>query len=399
MNYDRNRSNNKNTMTVNIHNKNNYIKNNENVNYNINITQQLINYIYSTVELSRFKYKIIEYESDLTILTKQKHFLSANFNGTNCLLVFTKIRDKFYSFMVDRKTLTYNQNQVNLDTVKIIPVNIRLDNNIYNGTVMDGIFIHSKRTNSKIFVITDVYYFIGKNLTNDDIKHKFMNVTAYLESNLKMDDKFNNLKLTLNKIYEPTEITKLISDMEKSKALDFKGYVFYPSKSGTKLIFLNTDTKQPPNKNIPIYDNQRNDSNKNEADNTNNNPPKNKKYVYVCKTNEPVYATLEIRKTPSPDVYNVFCADREIINGKNCLKLKKLGIALIPDKNCSSNCKNLFNSKMNGKALMKCKFNSDKNKWIPLDENKEKKYPSLLSEIEKYLDILMDSDSDEDNDQ
>ena len=75
MNYDRNRSNNKNNMT--FHNKNNnFSKNTDYHNYGPVVTQQLINYIYSTVELSRFKYKIIEYESDLTVLTKQKHFLS-----------------------------------------------------------------------------------------------------------------------------------------------------------------------------------------------------------------------------------------------------------------------------------------------------------------------------------
>lgn len=397
MNYDRNKSNVKN-ITLNLQNKNKLnFKNNENNNYNLNITQQLINYIYSTVELSRFKYKIIEYESDLNILTKQKHFLSANFNGTNCLLVFTKIRDKFYSFMVDRKTLTYNQNQIKFDSVKIMPVNIRLDNNIYNGTIMDGIYIQNKRTNGKIFVITDIYYFNGKNLTNDDLKHKFMNVTAYLESNLKVDDKLNNIKLTINRLYEPTEILKLITDMEKSKGFDFKGYIFYPSKSGTKLIFLNNDNKQPINKN------QQNE-NLNETElsklvDSKNTVSNKKKYIYICKTNETIYATLEIRKTLSPDVYNVFCTDKEIINGKNCLKLKKLGIALVPDKTCSSVCKNIFNTKLNGKALMKCKFNSEKNKWIPIEEDKQSKYPNLLSDIEKNLELIVESESDEENDQ
>jgi len=394
MNYDRNRSNNKNNMT--FHNKNNnFSKNTDYHNYGPVVTQQLINYIYSTVELSRFKYKIIEYESDLTVLTKQKHFLSANFNGTNCLLVFTKIRDKFYSFMVDRKTLTYNQNQIKLDSVKIIPVNIRLDNSIYNGTIMDGIFIHNKRTKSKIFVITDVYYFIGKNLTNDDLKHKFMNVTAYLESNLKHDDNFNNIRLNINILYEPTEINNLMSAMDKSKSIDFKGFVFYPNKSGTKLIFLNTETKQPPNKNVILNENII--ESKNDNNNTVKSNCKNKRYTYVCKTNDPIFASLELRKTSSPDVYNVFCADKEIVNGKNCIKLKKLGIALIPDKDCSTMCKTLFNSKINNRALMKCKFNSDKNKWIPLhEEDKNIRFPTFLNNIEENLELILESDSDED---
>src|SRR6187397_2240950 len=71
-----------------------------NAGLNVRIKQQLINYIYSTVELSNFKYKIIEYESDLPLLLKQKYFVSANFSGSNCLLVFTKIHDKFCSYLV-----------------------------------------------------------------------------------------------------------------------------------------------------------------------------------------------------------------------------------------------------------------------------------------------------------
>ena len=106
---------------------------------------------------------------------------------------------------------------------------------------------------------------------------------------------------------------------------------------------------------------------------------------------------MELRKTSSPDVYNVFCADKEIVNGKNCIKLKKLGIALIPDKDCSTMCKTLFNSKINNRALMKCKFNSDKNKWIPLhEEDKNIRFPTFLNNIEENLELILESDSDED---
>lgn len=396
MSYDKNRR----TESGNWNNNNNNYnvkkyENNNNNGYNSNITEQLINYIYSTVEISRYKYKIIEYESDLTILTKHKHYVSANFNGTNCLLVFTKIRDRYYSFMVDRKTLTYNINQIKFENIKIIPVNIRLDNNIYNGTILDGIYIYDKKTRNKVFVINDIYYFMGKDMTSDNIQHKYMNITTYLEMNLKNDDRVNNIKISINKLYDPTEILKLNQDMEKLKSFEFKGYAFYPDKSGTKLIFLNNDSKQPVNKMV----NQILDENETPSNSiTEKKISKKKKYTYVCKTDDEIYATLELRKTDSPDVYNIFCAEREIIEGKKCLKLKNLGIALIPNKNCSTKCKTIFSSKINGKALIKCKFHSDKNKWIPLEEDKTSKYPELLSNIEKNLEIILDSDSEEDTD-
>src|SRR5947207_5256190 len=98
---------------------------------NVYIKQQLINYIYSTVELSNFNYKLLEYEADLNLLTKDKYFVSANYSGSNCLLIFVKIKERFFSYLVDRKTLTYNKNSINLDNIKIIPVNIKLDESIY----------------------------------------------------------------------------------------------------------------------------------------------------------------------------------------------------------------------------------------------------------------------------
>lgn len=361
---------------------------------NLDMAKEIINYLYSTIDLSKFKYKIIEYESDLLNLTKQKHYVSANFNGNNCLLIFTKIKDNYYSLMVDRKTLTYSINQIKLNSIKMYPVNIRLDNSIYDGTIIDGIFVLNKKSKSKVFIITDVYYFRGKNMMDDNIQHKFMNVTTYLENNFKHDDKMNNLILTINKLYEPTNINKLVDDMERSKGYDFRGYVFYPDKSGTKLIFLNTDedevhTIENVKQNIKEITDQGSKKENMEMS------KRKKKFKYVCKLDGPIYSTLEIRKTDFPDVYYVYCADKEIINNKNMIKIKKLGIALIPDKNTSVICKNILNSKINGKALMKCQFNSDKSKWIPLEESKSNKIPTMLYDIEKELEIVVYSDSDE----
>lgn len=363
--------------------------------YSGNTLSSILDYIYNSVDLSQYRYKIAEYESDLTIITKEKHMLSANFNGTNCLLLFAKLRDKFYSVLVERKTLSYNRTQLKPESVKITPINIRLSPAIYNGTIFDGTYILDKKTRSKIFVITDVYRFNGKDTCFDDIRHKMANITSYLESNMENDSNINNIKLTINKLYEPTSINDLIADMNKSKNVEFKGFVFYPVKSGTKLIYLNNNNKLPQN----IDDSQAIEK-KNGNINTNtrshnstvNINAKKKKYTYICKTNDPVYCILEVRKTMSPDVYNMYCVEEE----GGYMKLKKLGIAFIPNKQSSLMCKNILNSKINGKALMKCKFDPEKNKWIPIEESKERKYPNYISEIEEKLDIIVESDSDHD---
>jgi hypothetical protein len=423
---------------------------------NIQLKQQLINYIYSTVELSKFKYKLIEYESELGLLSKQKHYLSANFSGSNCLLVFTKIKDRFYSFMIDRKTLSYNPSQINLESIKIMSVNVRLDNSIYNGSIFDGILIQSER--SKTFVITDIYYFRGKDLTNDQINHKMINIKSYIDANLKTDNKINNLELYVNKLYDLSEVETLLNvDIPKAKTHPIKGIAFYPATSGTKLIYLfQNDSKiiTPSNsansmttnsfKNTfagklfsdttttgskhHLYASSSNFVNHNNTNmykenkdtqmtnhfNTNHhssnsvtqanseqvNDTKKKKvgYKYVPKTDKPVVATFDMRKTETTDVYKLYVVEKEMNDDKSkpVLRSKKMGIAYIPSIDSSQNCKNIMISHPNGKALVKCVFRHDKNKWEPIEEDKVRKFPSLLTDIEDMMEIFEESCSDED---
>lgn len=342
--------------------------------------RKVIDYVYSTIELSRYNYKIIEYEEDLTVLTKQKHYLSANLSGNNCLLVFIKLKDKYYSVLINRKTLTYNKNQLKMNNVKIIPVNIRLDNSIYNGSIFDGIYVRNKTSRTNIFIITDVYYFLGKDMSNDNIKHKFKNITVYLENNYKIDPSLNSLKLSINNLYEPTDLRKLNSDIEKTKGFDFKGFVFFPEISGTKLIFLNNNSNNKMNKTVNKIPN---------TNTCNKNSTKSCEYKYISKTNNDIIETLEIRKTDSPDVYIVLCAENKLINNRKRLGLKKLGIALIPDIPCSTMCREVFEKKVNNRALMKCKFDNSKNKWIPLEEDKKSKLPALITKLEEKLERVV----------
>ena len=59
---------------------------------------QLINYVYKTIELSNYKYKLLETENDLESFkeSEYKYFVSANFTGINCLLVFEPIHKVYF---------------------------------------------------------------------------------------------------------------------------------------------------------------------------------------------------------------------------------------------------------------------------------------------------------------
>lgn len=363
-----NNNNNNNNDRRNYHNNGNGMRNEYDLDQ---IDEQkkihVLNYVYSAIEIARFKYKILEYENDLTLLNN-KHYVSANFNGTNSLLVFNKYKNKNYSVLIERKTLSYNPSQVNPQSVKMTDLCIKFDDSIYNGTIMDGTYVLNKRSGNNVFIITDIYVFRGQSLINDNIKHKIQNISAYIDSNLKKDPVAEKVMLTMNKLYDTHEILKLRDDISKSKGFDIKGFVFYPEKSGTRLIFL--DNKLPPlQKDQPLVE--------------------KKQIKYMAKDSTPIYATLEIRKTEQPDVYHVLCAEKDVQFGRNVIKIKKLGIAFIPDNKTSTYCTKTFANKVNGKALMKCEFNGEKNKWVPLSEDTNAKLPDLLESIEKELAVVV----------
>ena len=368
-----------------------------------NLKQQLIKYIYSTVELSNFKYKIIEYESDLPLLSKQKHFVSANFSGSNCLLVFTKMRNKYCSYLIDRKTLSYSQNQVNLDLVKIIPISVRLDNSIYDGSIFDGILIHNNKI--KTFVITDIYTFRGKLMITDKIQYKIMNLVAYLKVNFK-DDKMNTIDIMVNKLYEIDQIEVLVKEhLPSMKNYNIKGLAFYPEMSGTKLIFMldNGQREIVPTEKINQIKTSRFPTNNNELqvkqDNTDNDfLEKNKANIrYIAKSDEPIIATFDMKQTKDTDVYKLYLVESIKRDGKDILISKKMGIAFIPTTECSTLCRDAFCKNPSGRVLMKCQFVNDKSKWQPIEYDKVSKFPSNYYDVEAKLQTLEEPCSDDES--
>lgn len=374
----------------------NYTLHSNNLQIFNNPVQQLISYIYSTVEISKFKYKLIEVEADLPLLSQQKFYISGNYTGENCLLVFIKIRDTYHSFLIDRKTLSYNPAKINYNKVEIIPIEIRLDETIYNGTIMDGILL--QRTPKKVFMINDVYYFRGKNMQNDKIQNKLIELMAYLKSNMTHDNNLSDIDLLVNKLEEFKDIELLVKNAKKSKIYPIKGMAFYPEISGTKLIFLfNNSIKEVNNLKSPLLYHQTLPSKNIESLEDKNH--KKKIVRYICKTNDTqITATFEMRKTEIVDVYKLYLYEKIISNNKAVFKIKRMGIAYIPSKECSILCDNIMSKSLTGRVLVKCKYSPEKEKWVPYEEDTTRKIPDLLSSIENKLDIVEDTFSSSERD-
>ncbi|AYV76876.1 MAG: hypothetical protein Barrevirus2_29 [Barrevirus sp.] len=368
----------------NNYNNNGYRKNNYN-NYQQNdketdndniqgkIKEELINYIYNTITLSNYKYKLIEFDYDLPLLKEKNHLVSPNYNGVHSLLVFIKIQDKFMSVIIDRKTLTYRLDQINYNSVKTITVSIRLDQEVYNGTIIDGVLLYNNNDTNKTFVVNDIYYLRGKDVSADKIQNKMRNFSTYLETVGNPDTDLENLTLIPNKVFELKDIEQLINTyIPKSKnCRAIKGLTFYPEYSGTKLIYLYNNSAQDQNKEVP-------------QSNSVVSQQDDKKVVLEQVVKESIVdAVFKMKKTDIVDVYTLFLGERYQEDGKTMFKYIKVGIAYIPTKECSFFCKEAFTKGETDAILIKCKYDRQKGRWIPNELAKDRKRSDLIQDVMK----------------
>lgn len=377
--------------------------------------EMFIKYIFSNVDLSRYRYKLIDTESDLNSFGDYssddsiKSF-SANFSGSNCLLVFCRLREYNYSFFVDRKTLSYNLAQIDYDNLNIIPAYIKLDSSVYKGTILDGTYIFNNRKKETMYMITDAYMFRGLSMITERLKLKLMRVSSYIEENLSEETK---IQLYVSKLYELKDIKTAIEvDFPKIKEPHIRGLCFYPNTSGIRLIYVfpetthapistthtpaHTPTPAPlPSPSIKITtpkpepEPRLSPTTVPEHDITG-------KVSYVALVEEEISAVLEVKKTGTNDVYKIYMVEEETHGKKKLLKRKKMGIAYIPDKETSILCRNIINKNVSGKALFKCIFNTEKNKWIPREECTTQKLPDKFSCLDGKLTTYIESDSEGD---
>lgn len=390
--------------------------------------QQLINFIYEKINLSNFKYDSLEVESELPQLISKTYYVSANFSGSSCLLVFAKIKDKYHQFLVDRKTLSYNVKKVDIKNVKITPVKINLDLDIYQGTIFDGIYVQGKT--EKTFIITDVYLFKGNDYTKSHLNTKLMTTKTYLESNYK-EEKQNDISLTVNMIFPLEETRHLIDNViPKIKNFLIRGICFYPEISGTKLLFKFGNEIQNQNNYVKLTDQQnykknednvgifqKNQNNYGRQDTLTSNEIKNdqsnlsishiakgqiqsmtrsdspngvvpkapeiKKQVktfYIPKNQKSdISYVFEMKRTENIDVYKLSILERIEKDSKKYWKRKQACLAYIPNIARSKWCEEMT-EQSDGSVMVNCKFYKDKNKWEPITVSKETR-PSTVNEF------------------
>jgi hypothetical protein len=381
-------------------NQKNYQNNNQRNNSNANneefgIKSYLLDYLYNKIEVGEHKYTIIKNIADIYDLKSKKYYVSANSCGINAIIIFLKKENEYLSYLIDRRSISYNRQTLNKSGVRIIEIKLSVDLKLYNGTILDGIIIDSdsniignsenKLESNKInFMVTDIFILGGKSLMTTDYKKKMYLGNLMFEKLISNADKKNNIEINISRPYEMNEIKELfINDINIGiKKLNIKGITFYPQYSGTKLIYI--FDKQDEKYKSELMEGKAEINLIGQSDlGQDNFEYSDKKRLFKFELVDPEYLddivkNLEMVKTQTQDVYKLFGIFTCIQDNKQIFLKKNIGYAYIPTYILSIKCKLYF---MNRESIiMSCAFNTIKNKWIPIDEADESKIDILNEE-------------------
>jgi len=304
----------------------------------------VIDYLYDVLNLSNYRYNILNNVSKLVFLKENEHYVSPNFKGYNYLLVFMNINNVNICTAIDRKKLSYHKNLLNIKMLQFYELNVDCNIDLYNGTIFDCKLI--QKNMDHIFLIQDYFYLSGENMINLDINTKLSNIDKIIPT-----IKSNNFIFKINKLFTYYELDTLIDSLP-SLTYDNLGLIFFPKKSGINILYI--DKKNNKNDKIDIHNNS-NEIIEQKSYNLINNYVeflKSRNYSYENENNNKTKKLL-LTKTNIPDVYNLYDIDTN----------DKLGIASIPNLKISYMCDKLI---QNDPVIFNCVYCNRFNKWIPI---------------------------------
>ena len=365
-----------------------YKNKNDRINFiytNSSIKQKIIDYLYDNIKnLKNYNFLILRNKGDENKIQSNKYIILPNYQGYNYLMVFIKNKERFYSCLIDRKTLSYSKQNIKIENIKIIPFEAYFDLDIYNGTIFDGIYYYEN--DKKYFIINDVYMFKGLSKKSDQIKNKLIEMNSYLKYH---NSNKNSINISVNSFYHFKDIKEAVDDYKnKPSNIKIRGICFYPFFDDTpKLLYLfDNNLEEIKNKqlinNSNTIDLSNNDININDMEITYDN--------YILKDDfknniDDIILTFEVKKS-NEDIYNLSL----LIPKDNSNLSKKIYIptfisyAYIPTLQDSKNMRELF--KDTSKLIMDCKYVNiqNKTKWLPLNIS-SKKYPDFLDVFLNYF--------------
>ena len=88
------------------------------------IKNKIIDYLYGKLDLSKYRYIMLNTMQKIKFLQDNEHYVSPNFKGYNYLVLMLIINGKQFCVAIDRKKLSYHKSQLDMKTIQIIQINM-----------------------------------------------------------------------------------------------------------------------------------------------------------------------------------------------------------------------------------------------------------------------------------
>ena len=301
---------------------------------------KIIDYLFSTINISSYRYNLLETTQQLNFLKLNEHYLSPNFKGYNYFIIFYRYLNQPYCAAIDRKNLSYHRDKVDIKKIPIFKIKVMTSQSIFRGTIMDCKLIKN------IMIIKDCFQIMGNMIVDMDMIDK-MNYLDSIIMNQFQKDYCSNFTFKINKLYRYNMLNEVITNIIPKCSFDIQGLVFLPTKSGISIIYV--DKKQPTESKVDIAPVTNVDSPSYHMIHDLKNFLMSRVYSYETNGKK---KNLLLKKTPISDVYELYDNNDD----------DKLGIAHIPSIKISNYC----NENVNDINIFECVYSKEFNKWIPL---------------------------------
>jgi hypothetical protein len=309
----------------------------------LDFKNKIIDYLFSTVDISKYRYNLLDSTQQLNFLKSNEHYVSPNFKGYSYLLIFYKYNNQSYCAAVDRKNLSYHRDKIDIKKVIIYKIKVITSTSIFRGTIMDCKLIKN------IMIIKDCFQMMGNSIMDMDMCDKMIYIDGIM-ANQFQKDYCSNFTLKINKLYRYNMLNEVITNIIPKCSLEIQGLIFIPKQSGVSIIYVDKATQSTEAKV--------------EISNTPTNVVSASYHMIHDLKNFLIardysYETLGkkknllIKKTPISDVYDVYEQNSND---------DKIGIAHIPNIKISQNCY----ENIKDERLYQCVYHKEFNKWIPI---------------------------------
>jgi hypothetical protein len=235
------------------------------------IKEKIIDFLYTKIDLSKYRYIILNTFNNLKYLKDEKHYVSPNFKGNNYLLIMVTINNKQICVVIDRKKLSYHRQQLKIKDLEIIKIelndhdnlfkssNYSTNNNFVSGSIFTGKLI--MLNNNHIFLIQDCFYLSNEDFTKMDMQIKLQHLNSIIKTSYTENTYCINFHFRINQLYTYNNLKSLIQTLQQYSRKTLKekssldsntpvlinnskidnnvlGLMFFPPQSGINIIYL-----------------------------------------------------------------------------------------------------------------------------------------------------------------